>query len=74
MIPRLFRTIVGPSAVMAAGTMGAGAVASMLLAGAWFGYALLWVVIALAPFFVISVNTASRIGAVSSSAGIMELI
>ena len=45
----LLRTIVGPTAVIAAGTMGAGAVASFLLAGAWFHYDLLWVILLMLP-------------------------
>ena len=49
MIPRLLATIVGPAAVMAAGTMGAGAAASLILAGAWFRYELLWVIPLILP-------------------------
>lgn len=74
MIVRLFSTLVGPAAVMAAGTMGAGAVASFLLAGAWFGYDLLWVIVAMLPVFVISVDTASRIGALNPDQGMFALV
>ena len=44
---------------MAAGTMGAGAVATFILAGAWFRYDLLWVVVAILPLFVIFVDSAT---------------
>ncbi len=40
---RLFARLVGPAALTAAGMIGAGAVATRLLAGAWFGFDLLWV-------------------------------
>ncbi len=71
---RLLRDIVGPTAVIAAGTMGAGAVASFLLAGAWFRYELLWVVLCMLPVFVVSVDTASRIGACNPDDGMFALI
>ncbi|QIB67470.1 divalent metal cation transporter [Kineobactrum salinum] len=54
--------------------MGAGAVASFLLAGAWFRYDLLWVVLVMLPVFVVSVDTASRIGACNPSEGMFALI
>jgi Mn2+/Fe2+ NRAMP family transporter len=54
--------------------MGAGAVASFLLAGAWFQYQLLWVVPLMLPIFVISVDTASRIGALNPGRGMFTLI
>src|SRR4029079_5185397 len=38
-----FTRLVGPAALTAAGMIGAGAVATRLLAGAWFGFDLLWV-------------------------------
>ncbi len=71
---RIFRNIVGPSAVMAAGTMGAGAVASFILAGAWFRYELLWVIPLMLPIFVISVDSSSRIGALTRDKGMFSLI
>lgn len=70
----LLRNIVGPTAVMAAGTMGAGAVASFILAGAWFRYDLLWVVLIMLPLFVISVDSASRIGSLNPDQGMFSLI
>ncbi|WOJ92195.1 divalent metal cation transporter [Congregibacter variabilis] len=74
MILRVFSKLVGPAAVMAAGTMGAGAVASFLLAGAWFRYDLLWVILAMLPVFVVSVDTASRIGALNPDQGMFALV
>lgn len=71
---RLLQTIVGPTAVIAAGTMGAGAVASFLLAGAWFRYDLLWVILLMLPVFVVSTDTASRIGALNAREGMFSLI
>lgn len=74
MITQIFSKLVGPAAVMAAGTMGAGAVASFLLAGAWFRYDLLWVIPAMLPVFVISVDSASRIGALNPNKGMFRLV
>lgn len=73
-ISGLFSRIVGPAAVMAAGTMGAGAVATFILAGAWFRYDLLWVVAAILPLFVIFVDSASRIGLLNTDEGMLSLI
>ena len=70
----LFSRIVGPAAVMAAGTMGAGAVATFILAGAWFRYDLLWVIVAILPLFVIFVDSASRIGLLNTDKGVLSLI
>ena len=70
----LFRELVGPAAVMAAGTMGAGAIASFLLAGAWFRYDLLWVILLMVPVFVVSADSASRIGALNPERGLFTLI
>ncbi len=59
---------------MAAGTMGAGAAASLILAGAWFRYELLWVIPLILPLFVISVDTASRIGLLNPAKGMFSHI
>ncbi len=59
---------------MAAGTMGAGAAASLILAGAWFGYELLWVIPVVVPLFVISVDSASRIGLLNPGKGMFSQI
>lgn len=66
--------IVGPAAVMAAGTMGAGSTSSLVLAGSWFGYELLWVALFILPFFVIAIDSASRIGLVNPDQGMFSLI
>lgn len=73
-IIRLFNELVGPAAVIAAGTMGAGAVASLILAGAWFRYDLLWVVLFMLPLFVIAVDSSSRIGSVNHGEGMMSIV
>ena len=73
-VSALFSKIVGPAAVMAAGTMGAGAVATFILAGAWFRYDLLWVVVAILPLFVIFVDSASRIGLLNTDKGMLSLV
>ncbi|MGD9022098.1 MAG: divalent metal cation transporter [Lysobacterales bacterium] len=70
----LFSRILGPAAVMAAGTMGAGAVASLILAGAWFRYDLLWVAVGILPLFVVFVDSASRIGLLNPERGMLTLI
>lgn len=73
-IIKLFNELVGPAAVIAAGTMGAGAVASLILAGAWFRYDLLWVVLFMLPLFVIAVDSSSRIGSVNHGEGMMSIV
>lgn len=71
---RAFGELVGPAAVMAAGTMGAGAIASFLLAGAWFRYDLLWVLLLLLPLFVASADSASRVGSLNPDTGLLTLV
>jgi Mn2+/Fe2+ NRAMP family transporter len=71
---RLFKQLVGPGAVIAAGTMGAGAVASLILAGAWFRYDLLWVVLFMLPLFVVAVDSSSRIGSVNRGEGMLTIV
>ena len=73
-IVKLFNDLVGPAAVIAAGTMGAGAVASLILAGAWFRYDLLWVVLLMLPLFVAAVDSSSRIGSVNRGKGMMDIV
>ncbi len=73
-LKQLFYRLAGPAAVMAAGTMGAGAAASLILAGAWFGYSLLWVIPVMLPLFVISVDSASRVGLLNPRQGMFSLI
>lgn len=73
-INRLFRELVGPAAVIAAGTMGAGAVASLILAGAWFHYDLLWVVLFMLPLFIVAVDSSGRIGSVNRGEGMLSIV
>ena len=54
--------------------MGAGAAASLILAGAWFRYDLLWVIPVILPLFVISVDSASRIGLLNPDTGMFSQI
>jgi manganese transport protein len=69
-----FGRIVGPAALTAAGMIGAGAVATRLLAGAWFGFDLLWVALYVVPMVVITLDSASRVGILSGSRGMFEMI
>lgn len=73
-IAKLFNGLIGPAAVIAAGTMGAGAVASLILAGAWFRYDLMWVILLMLPLFVAAVDSASRIGAVNHGTGMLSIV
>jgi Mn2+/Fe2+ NRAMP family transporter len=54
--------------------IGAGAVATRLLAGAWFGFDLLWVALYVVPMVVITLDSASRIGVLSGGRGMFEMI
>jgi Mn2+/Fe2+ NRAMP family transporter len=73
-INKLFRELVGPAAVIAAGTMGAGAVASLILAGAWFRYDLLWVVLFMLPLFIVAVDSSGRIGSINRGKGMLSIV
>ncbi len=64
----------GPAAVIAAGSMGAGSVASLILAGAWFRYELLWLLPLVLPLFVTAVDSSSRIGSVNRGQGMMSIV
>ena len=66
--------ITGPTAVMAAAAMGAGSVSTLILAGAWFRYELIWMVLLTLPLLVIAVDSASRIGLVNKDKGMFSLI
>ena len=61
--------ITGPTAVMAAAAMGAGSVSTLILAGAWFRYELIWMVLLTLPLLVIAVDSASCIGLVNKDKG-----
>ena len=70
----IFRKLVGPAALTAAGMIGAGAVATRLLAGAWFGFDLLWVALLIVPMVIITLDSASRIGILSGGRGMIEMV
>jgi len=61
----LFAKFVGPAALTAAGMIGAGAVATRLLSGAWFGFDLLWVALYVIPMVIFTLDSASRVAVVS---------
>src|SRR5688572_20370873 len=69
-----FARLVGPAALTAAGMIGAGAVATRLLAGAWFGFDLLWCALYVVPMVVIALDSASRVGVLSGGRGMFEMI
>ena len=68
---RIFTKFVGPAALTAAGMIGAGAVATRLLAGAWFGFDLLWVAIVVIPMVIFTLDSAARIGILSGGRGLL---
>ena len=71
----LFARFVGPAALTAAGMIGAGAVATRLLAGAWFGFDLLWVAMYVIPMVIFTLELpASRVAVVSAGRGMLEMI
>ena len=69
-----FSRFVGPAALTAAGMIGAGAVATRLLAGAWFGFDLLWVALVVIPMVIFTLDSASRIGVTSGGRGLIDMI
>ena len=70
----VFRRLVGPAALTAAGMIGAGAVATRLLAGAWFGFDLLWVALYVIPMVVVTLDSASRVAVVSAGRGMLDMV
>lgn len=66
--------LVGPAALTAAGMIGAGAVATRLLAGAWFGFDLLWVALYVVPMVVVTLDSASRVAVVSGGRGMLDMV
>jgi Mn2+/Fe2+ NRAMP family transporter len=70
----VFSRFVGPAALTAAGMIGAGAVATRLLAGAWFGFDLLWVALLVIPMVIFTLDSASRIGVTSGGRGLLDMI
>jgi len=73
-LTRFFRNVLGPAAIMAAGMIGAGAVSTRLLAGCWFGFALLWVALYVIPMVIFTNDSASRVGILTGHRGMMEMI
>jgi manganese transport protein len=69
-----FARFVGPAALTAAGMIGAGAVATRLLAGAWFGFELLWVALYVIPMVIVTLDSASRVAAVSAGRGMLDMV
>jgi Mn2+/Fe2+ NRAMP family transporter len=69
-----FTKLVGPAALTAAGMIGAGAVATRLLAGAWFGFDLLWVALYVVPLVVFTLDSASRVAILSGGRGMFDMI
>ncbi len=74
LIVRFLKNVVGPAAIVAAGMIGAGAVSTRLLAGAWFGFDPLWVALYVIPMVIFTLDSCSRIGIMSGDKGVMELI
>jgi Mn2+/Fe2+ NRAMP family transporter len=70
----VFTRLVGPAALTAAGMIGAGAVATRLMAGAWFGFDLLWVALVVIPMVIFTLDSASRVGILSGGRGLIEMI
>jgi Mn2+/Fe2+ NRAMP family transporter len=70
----VFRRFVGPAALTAAGMIGAGAVSTRLLAGAWFGFDLIWVALGVIPMVIFTLDSASRVGILAGGRGMMEMI
>ena len=54
--------------------IGAGAVATRLLAGAWFGFELIWVALAIIPMVIVTLDSASRVGILSRGRGMLERV
>jgi manganese transport protein len=70
----VFTRFVGPAALTAAGMIGAGAVATRLLAGAWFGFDLLWVALIVIPMVIFTLDSASRVGVLANGVGLIEMV
>ncbi len=73
-ITKFFKNVIGPSAIVAAGMIGAGAVATRLLAGAWFRMQLLWAALYVIPMVIFTLDSASRVGIMSKHRGMIEMI
>jgi Mn2+/Fe2+ NRAMP family transporter len=73
-IVTIFTKFVGPAALTAAGMIGAGAVSTRLLAGAWFGFDLLWVALGVIPMVIFTLDSASRVGILSGGRGLIDMV
>jgi manganese transport protein len=73
-VATFFSKFVGPAALTAAGMIGAGAVSTRLLAGAWFGFDLLWVALGVVPMVIFTLDSASRVGVLSGGRGLLEMV
>jgi Mn2+/Fe2+ NRAMP family transporter len=73
-LARFFSRFVGPAALTAAGMIGAGAVATRLLAGAWFGFGLLWVALYVIPMVIFTLDSASRVAMKAAGRGMLDMI
>ena len=73
-IAKPFLVIIGPAAIMTAGVMGSGSTTSLLLAGSYFGYNLLWVAVYTIPIIIIVQDSASRIGVMSGNKGMFAIM
>ena len=73
-IVELFTKFVGPAALTAAGMIGAGAVATRLLSGAWFGFDLLWVALYVIPMVIFTLDSAARVAILNGGRGMFEMI
>ena len=69
-----FARFVGPAALTAAGMIGAGAVATRLLAGAWFGFDLLWVALYVIPLVIVTLDSAARVAMMSGGRGMLDMV
>jgi len=72
-VKRFFMWLVGPAIIMTAGIMGAGSTVSLLSAGTYFKYALLWAALLSLPAVIVAQDTAARFGA-AGGIGTMQLI
>ena len=73
-IVTIFTKFVGPAALTAAGMIGAGAVSTRLLAGAWFGFDLMWVALGVVPMVIFTLDSASRVGILSGGRGLLDMV
>ena len=65
-LTKFIKNVVGPSAIVAAGMIGAGAVSTRLLAGTWFRMELLWSALYVIPMVIFTLDSASRVGTMSN--------